>query len=92
MVCAAGPARIHGQTVSMSLVAPNVRVNRHFAAGRVWARIFEPKLGPPQSVRLNDQLGSTAPAVNEPTVRYEGDVNTMAEIFAAHDFREIPVR
>ena len=40
VVCAAGPARIHGQTVSMSLVGPNVKVNRHFAACRVWARIL----------------------------------------------------
>ena len=52
---------------------PNVRVNRHFAEGRVWARLLEPKLGPPQSVRLNDQLGSTAPALNEPTVGGEHD-------------------
>ena len=26
VVCAAGPARIHGQTVSMSLVGPNVKL------------------------------------------------------------------
>ena len=68
------------------IVRPNVRVNRHVAAGRVWARIFEPKLGPPQSVRLNDQLGSTAPALNEPTVRCEGDLIITTEIFDAHDF------
>ena len=65
---------------------PNVRVNRQFAAGRVWARILEPKLGPPQSVRLNDQLGSTAPALNEPTVRCEEDLITTTETFGAHDF------
>ena len=41
-------------------VRSNVRVNRHFAVGRVWARLLEPKLGPPQSVRLNDQLDLTA--------------------------------
>ena len=85
-MCAAGSARIHGLTVSMPLVGPNVRVNRHFTAGRVWARILEPKLGPPQSVRLNDQLGSTAPALNEPTVRCEEDLITTTEIFDAHDF------
>ena len=39
-MCAAGSARIHGQTVSMPLVGPNVKVNRHFAACRVWARIL----------------------------------------------------
>ena len=38
-------------------VLPNVRANRHFAAGRVWARLLESKPGPPQSVRLSDQLG-----------------------------------
>ena len=38
-------------------MTPNVRVNRHFAVGRVWARLLEPKLGLPQSVRLNDKLG-----------------------------------
>ena len=36
---------------------PNVEANRHFAAGRVWARLFKPKPGPPQSVRLSDLLG-----------------------------------
>ena len=38
-------------------VVPNVLANRHFAAGRVWARLLEPKPGQPQSVRLSDQLG-----------------------------------
>ena len=32
---------------------PNVLANRHFAVGRVWARLLKPKLGPPQSVRLS---------------------------------------
>ena len=35
----------------------NVEANRHFAAGRVWARLLEPKPGLPQSVRLSDGLG-----------------------------------
>ena len=39
---------------------PNVEANRHFAAGRVWARLLKPKPGPPQSVRLSDQLGRAA--------------------------------
>ena len=39
------------------LMMANVLANRHFAAGRVWARLLEPKPGPPQSVRLSDQLG-----------------------------------
>ena len=38
-------------------VMPNVLANRHFAAGRVWARLLKPKPGLPQSVRLSDQLG-----------------------------------
>ena len=40
-------------------VRSNVRANRHFAVGRVWARLLKPKPGPPQSVRLSDQLGRT---------------------------------
>ena len=52
---------------------PNVRVNRHFAVGRVWARILEPKLGPPQSVRLNDQLGSQSTEIkNQALYEQEG--------------------
>ena len=43
--------------LKLNSVMPNVRANRHLAAGRVWARLFEPKPGPPQSVRLSDQLG-----------------------------------
>ena len=39
---------------------PNVRANRHFAAGRVWAKLLKPKLGPPQSVRLSEVLAITA--------------------------------
>ena len=39
---------------------PNVEANRHFAVGRVWARLLKPKPGPPQSVRLSDQLGRAA--------------------------------
>ena len=42
---------------SLRGLRPNVLANRHFAAGRVWARLLEPKPGPPQSVRLSDQLG-----------------------------------
>ena len=38
-------------------LTPNVLANRHFAAGRVWARLLKPKPGLPQSVRLSDQLG-----------------------------------
>ena len=38
-------------------MAANVEANRHFAAGRVWARLFKPKPGTPQSVRLSDLLG-----------------------------------
>ena len=41
-------------------LGPNVEANRHFAVGRVWARLFKPKPGPPQSVRLSDQLGVSA--------------------------------
>ena len=41
-------------------VRSNVEANRHFAAGRVWARLLKPKPGPPQSVRLSDQLGRAA--------------------------------
>ena len=41
------------------LVTPNVRANRHFGVGWVWARLLKPKLSPPQSVRLSDQLGRT---------------------------------
>ena len=44
----------------LSWVGPNVLANRHFAVGQVWARLLEPKLGPPQSVRLSDQLGRAA--------------------------------
>ena len=40
-------------TPAPPLVRPNVLANRHFAVGRVWARLLEPKLGPPQSVRLS---------------------------------------
>ena len=35
------------------LLTSNVLANRHFAVGRVWARLLKPKLGPPQSVRLS---------------------------------------
>ena len=42
------------------LLTPNVEANRHFAVGRVWARLLKPKPGPPQSVRLSDQLGRAA--------------------------------
>ena len=38
-------------------VRSNVVANRHFAAGRVWARLLKPKPGPPQSVRLSALLG-----------------------------------
>ena len=45
---------------SRLFVTPNVEANRHFAVGRVWARLLKPKPGPPQSVRLSDQLGRAA--------------------------------
>ena len=42
---------------SRLFVTPNVRANRHFAAGWVWARLLKPKPGPPQRVRLSEWLG-----------------------------------
>ena len=42
-----------------SKLRPNVLANRHFAVGRVWARLLKPKLGPPQSVRLSEWLAVT---------------------------------
>ena len=42
----------------------NVEANRHFAVGRVWARLLEPKPGLPQSVRLSARLGHTPAELN----------------------------
>ena len=51
---------LQGHRVALVDLGPNVLANRHFAAGRVWARLLKPKPGPPQSVRLSDQLGRAA--------------------------------
>ena len=47
----------HTFAAASEFVLPNVEANRQFAAGRVWARLLKPKLGPPQRVRLSGGLG-----------------------------------
>ena len=53
------------RSLRISTVMANVEANRHFAVGWVWARLFKPKTGPPQSVRLSDLLGHTALVLNK---------------------------
>ena len=62
----------------------NVLANRHFAAGQVWARLFEPKPGLPQSVRLSDQLGHSEQAhkwelvvITRRILAYEGEADAQ---------------
>ena len=48
VVCAAGPARIHGQTVSMSLVGPNVKLTGPLRRAEFGLGFYSPNASPPQ--------------------------------------------